>query len=132
MKILQKYVMKKEFLEVEKAYWNAIEKEDFDTIKKMTHFPCIVAGRQGTQALDEAAYKKMMDAGKDHKLKVLEISQTNIETVGNTVFIGYLIEIEHTVNTEKNTGKYACTSAWVKEGNEWKCVLHTESDLAKP
>ena len=122
--------MQNEILELEKTYWNAIENQDFDVIKKLTHFPCIVAGRKGVQALEETVFKQMMDAGNKHQLKVVEILQENIEIINETTAaIGYLIEIENKFEYEKTTQKYACTSAWVKEQGKWKCVLHTESDL---
>ena len=122
--------MQNEILELEKTYWNAIENQDFDVIKKLTHFPCIVAGRKGVQALEETVFKQMMDAGNKHQLKVVKILQENIEIINETTAaIGYLIEIKNKGENEKTTQKYACTSAWVKENGEWKCVLHTESDL---
>lgn len=122
--------MQNEILELEKQYWNAIEKQNFDVIKKLTHFPCIVAGRKGVQALEEDVFKQMMSGGNEHQLKILEILQPSIEIINETTAtIGYLVKIESKINNQNTTQNYACTSAWVKEKGEWKCVLHTESDL---
>jgi len=122
--------MENQILELEKKYWKAMETRDFNTVKTLTHFPCIVAGKDGVRSVDEPSFKKMFDSGEGRQLKVLNISDAESEIIGeDNAIIGYLIELEYGVDGQKSSGKCACTSTWVKENNNWICAMHTESDL---
>jgi len=122
--------MENQILELEKKYWKAMETRDFNTVKTLTHFPCIVAGKDGIRSVDEPSFKKMFDSGEGRQLKVLNISDAESEIIGeDNAIIGYLIELEYGVDGQKSSGKCACTSTWVKENNNWICAMHTESDL---
>jgi len=122
--------MENQILELEKKYWKAMETRDFNTVKTLTHFPCIVAGKDGVRSVDEPSFKKMFDSGEGRQLKVLNISDAESEIIGkDNAIIGYIIELEYGVDGQKSSGKCACTSTWVKENNNWICAMHTESDL---
>lgn len=118
-------------LDLEKKYWKAMESRDFDTLKILTHFPCIVAGKDGVRSVDEATFKKMFESGEGRQLKVLNISEAETQTIGDSAIIAYLIELEYTMEGQQSSGKCACTSTWVKNNNNWVCAMHTESDLIK-
>ncbi|ETZ23805.1 nuclear transport factor 2 family protein [Pedobacter sp. V48] len=121
--------MENQILELEKKYWKAMETRDFDTVKTLTHFPCIVAGKDGVRSVDEPSFKKMFDSGAGRQLKVLNISDAESEILGGSAVIAYIIELEYGIDGQKSSGKCACTSTWVKENNNWICAMHTESDL---
>jgi hypothetical protein len=124
--------MENQILELEKKYWKAMETRDFDTVKTLTRFPCIVAGKDGVRSVDETSFKKMFDSGEGRELKVLNISAAESEIIGeNSAIVAYLIELEYGAEDQKSSGKCACTSTWVKENNNWVCAMHTESDLRK-
>jgi len=123
--------MENQILELEKKYWNAMESRDFDTVKSLTHFPCIVAGKDGVRSVDEATFKKMFESGKDRQLKVLDISDAEIQIIGGSAIIAYLIELQYTMEGQQSSGKCACSSTWVKDNENWICAMHTESDLKK-
>lgn len=124
--------MENQILELEKKYWKAMENHDFDTVKSLTRFPCIVAGREGVRSVDEASFKKMFDSGEGRQLKVLNITGAESQIIGeSTAVVAYLITLEYSINGQKSSGECACTSTWVKENHNWVCALHTESDLKK-
>jgi len=123
--------MENQMLDLEKKYWKAMESRDFDTLKILTHFPCIVAGKDGVRSVDEATFKKMFESGEGRQLKVLNISEAETQTIGDSAIIAYLIELEYTMEGQQSSGKCACTSTWVKNNNNWVCAMHTESDLIK-
>ncbi|MFA4870175.1 MAG: nuclear transport factor 2 family protein [Pedobacter sp.] len=124
--------MENQILELEKRYWNAMENRDFDTVKKLTRFPCIIAGKDGIRSVDEATFKKMFDSGDGSGLKVLNISEPQADVISKScAIIAYLVELEYGVQDPKPSGKCACTSTWVKEDFTWVCAMHTESDLNK-
>ncbi|HMR84796.1 MAG TPA: nuclear transport factor 2 family protein [Niabella sp.] len=119
--------MKNEMIQLEKKYWDAMNRQDYETVKELTKFPCIVAGKQGVMSVDEPTYKKMFEQGKGKEIKVKDISDEQIEMGEDHALIAYLIEL----NYDGTNMKCACTSTWVKENEKWLCAMHTESDLEK-
>ncbi|MCH5687966.1 hypothetical protein LWM68_29085 [Niabella sp. W65] len=78
-----------------------MENHDYDTVKSLTRFPCIVAGKNGIRSVDEASFKAMFDSGAGANLKVVNISGVEAQLIGgNGAIIAYLIEIG-----EKTTSK---------------------------
>lgn len=124
--------METQILELEKKYWKGMEAGNFEIVKDLTRFPCIVAGKDGVRSVDEETFKKMFDSGKSRQLKILNISGAETQTIkGNTAILAYLIELEYHVDEQRSSGKCACTSTWVNENGNWVCAMHTESDLRK-
>lgn len=124
--------MENQILELEKKYWKAMENHDFKTVKNLTHFPCITAGRAGVRSVDETSFQMMFESGVDKQMKILDISDVQSQTIdGNAAIIAYIIELEYATDGQKSALKCACTSTWVKENEEWVCAMHTESDLKK-
>lgn len=118
-------VMDNELLELEKKYWDGMASHDYETVKNLTKFPCIVAGKRGIMLVDEPAYKKMFEQGGGKTMKVNGISDEQIQMGRDHGMIGYLIGLDY----DGKLMKCACTSTWVKENGQWLCAMHTESDL---
>lgn len=119
--------MKNEILDLEKKYWDAMFNKDYETVRKLTKFPCIVAGKQGVMSVDEPGFKKMFEQGGGTKMKVKSVSDEQVQTGADHAMIGYLIELDY----DGKVMKCACTSTWIKENGSWACAMHTESDLEK-
>ena len=60
--------METEIFALEKKYWTAMENRDYNTVKSLTHFPCIIAGKDGVHSIDEPSFKKMFDSGEGRQL----------------------------------------------------------------
>lgn len=124
--------MEMQIIELEKKYWQAMENHDYETVKKLTHFPCIIAGKSGLQSVDESMFKKMFESVDGDKIKVLRIFDTETRLLTeNTAVTAYLIELGMTDDKQNKTMKCACTSTWIKENNNWVCALHTETELSE-
>ena len=124
-------IMETQIIELEKKYWQGMENHDYETVKNLTHFPCIIAGKTGLQSVDEATFKKMFESADGNKIKVLNIS--NVETqllAENTAVTAYQIELEMADDKRNTPMKCVCTSTWIKENNNWVCALHTETELS--
>lgn len=117
--------MKSEIFDLEKKYWDAMAGKDYETVRSLTKFPCIVAGKQGVRSVDEPDFKKMFEQGSTKTMKVKGISDEQVQTGEDHAVIGYLIELDY----DGHSMKCACTSTWVKENGAWVCAMHTESDL---
>ncbi|SMC89544.1 nuclear transport factor 2 family protein [Pedobacter africanus] len=124
--------MKNQILDLEKKYWKAMENHDFDTVRSLTRFPCIVAGKNGVRSVDEPSFKKMFDSAEGNQLKVLSISETESEIIGEDIaVVAYLVELAYSAKGQGSTEKCVCTSTWVKQQDSWVCAMHTESELKK-
>lgn len=119
--------MRSEIIELEKQYWAAMSEKDYETVKDLTKFPCIVAGKKGVMSVDEPAFKKMFEQGSGRKMQVKNISDEQVQTGEDHAMIAYLIELDY----DGNPMTCACTSTWINEDGEWVCAMHTESDLEK-
>ncbi|MEN2487989.1 DUF4440 domain-containing protein [Flavobacterium sp. B11] len=124
--------MEGQIIELEKKYWHGVENNNYETVRNLTLFPCIVAGKNGIQSISEADFKNMFDSGQTNKIKVLNIYDVKEKLIAeNTAVIGYRLDFEIADQNPKMPIKCVCTSTWIKENNKWGCVMHTETELEK-
>ncbi|CAM3549574.1 DUF4440 domain-containing protein [Flavobacterium chungbukense] len=122
--------METDIFELEKKYWQGMENHKYETVKNLTSFPCIIAGKNGVHEVDETNFKKMFESGDGDKIKVLGFSDVKSQLfMGTTGIIAYIIELQDT--KQNKTMKCACTSTWIQENNNWTCALHTEAELSE-
>lgn len=120
-----RFIMETEIFNLEKKYWDAMANQDYETVKSLTKFPCIVAGKQGIMKVDETAYKKMFEQGSGKAIQIKQITNEEITQEDSCAWIAYLIEMDY----NGTLMKCVCTSTWVKEHNKWLCAMHTECDF---
>lgn len=124
--------MKDQIIELERKYWDGMANLDYEIVKNLTYFPCIVASKDGVNQIDEPTYKKYFDMGQGMKMKIKGLTDAVVELFSKSfATIGYLIEIEVDNQGEIRNSKCVCTSTWILENGDWKCVMHTESDYVK-
>lgn len=122
--------MNSNILKLEKKYWEGMAEKNFETVKNLTYFPCIVAGKSGAQSVDESTFKKMFESGNDKQLKVQDISNVEVQVINeNTAVIAYIITIAYSADGKKSLNNCVCSSTWIMENGNWLCALHTETDL---
>lgn len=119
--------MKHEISELERKYWNGMAASDYETVRNLTKFPCIVAGKHGVMSVDEPGYKKMFEQGGGREMAVKSISEEQVAAGADHALIAYVIELDY----NGKSMKCACTSTWLKEGGQWLCAMHSESDIEK-
>lgn len=117
--------MENEILNLEKKYWAAMAGQDYETVKSLTNFPCIVAGKKGVRLVDEPAFRNMFQQGASKKLTVKGITGEQIQKGEDHAMIAYVIELDY----EASVMKCVCTSTWLKQNGNWVCAMHTECDL---
>lgn len=103
--------METQIIELEKKYWHGMENHDYETVKNLTGFPCIIAGKNGVQTVNEAKFKKMFESGDGDKIQVLNFSDIEAQLVAeNTAIIAYVIALGIADNKQKAPMKCVCTS----------------------
>lgn len=118
--------METQIIELEKKYWRGMEDHDYETVKNLTRFPCIVAGKNGVRSVDEPQFKAMFESGAGAQYKVIDISGVASQIIDETAVIAYEIEIGV---RDSQPMKCACTSTWIKQDDGWRCALHSETEL---
>lgn len=122
--------METHILELEKEYWQAMESRDYETVKRLTRFPCLVAGKYGIRKVDEPSFKSMFNSSENMDLRVIDISAVHAQQINTqTAIIAYQIQQEYRIDGQNSRFNCACTSTWVKENKEWLCAMHTETEL---
>src|SRR5204863_4429962 len=55
--------IKAELLKCERDYWQSIKDQNPEAARRLTDFPCIIAGAQGVATMDEKTFGAMMNGG---------------------------------------------------------------------
>lgn len=118
--------MKNQILDLEKAYWTGMANHDYEAVKSLTKFPCIVASNKGVMNVDEPSYQQIFEQGADKKLSVENISNEQITLGADHAMIAYQIDLNY--DGKKST--CICTSTWIKEDDKWRCAMHTETPVS--
>jgi hypothetical protein len=121
-----------QILDLENQFWQSMIDKDAEAGVRLTADPCIVAGAQGVSRIDSKTFAKMVEHG-NWVLHDYEFSDVKVERVTDDVaVIAYKVRENLTVDGKKLTLEAADASTWVRDGDGWKCALHTESVLGDP
>jgi len=116
---------------LEKDFWQSMVEKDADRAATMIADPSLVTGPSGTMRMDPKRYKKLTQEG-DWELDKFEFSDVDvIFPTDDTAIIAYKVHQTGSMKGEKMDLNCADSSTWVREGNEWKCALHTETIIGE-
>ena len=117
-----------EILDLERRYWEAMRTRDVRTAVSLTDFPCLIAGASGVRSVDQASYEKMMSGAswRIHQFEIEDGAQVR-QLTDDVAVIVYKIREEMTVDGKPVTLQAADSSVWVRQGDGWRCAMHTES-----
>ena len=119
----------KTLIALENRFWQSLLDQDADAALELLNEPSVMVSSHGAMKFDHAAYRQMAEKGA-MVLKKFELSDMEVVFPNDTTaLITY-----HVTQTMVPRGKSAAstqkmndTSTWVKAGDEWKCVMHTET-----
>ena len=118
---------KRELIELEKQYWNAIKERDSSTATSLSDDPCVLVGAQGVGEVDKATLGKILDGAK-HELKDFVFSDVHLRQVSDDVVaVAYKIHEDLLVDGEPVKLEAFDSSVWVRRDGKWVCAVHTES-----
>ena len=125
--------LKKELLDLEAQYWQAIKDKDVDAAMRLTDDPCIVAGAHGVGSINKQAMIDMMKnapytlrdftLGEDAQVRLLR---------DDVAILAYKVREELTVDGKPVTLEAADSSTWVRRDGRWLCALHAEALAGDP
>ncbi len=121
-----------EITALEQRFWQTMITRDVATATDLLAEKCVVAGAQGTAAIDRASFGNMLAHGQ-WTLHDYSFSAVNVlQPAPDVAVIGYKVREKLTVDGTPLEMEAADTSTWVRQDGKWRCVLHSESVLGDP
>ena len=116
---------------LEKDFWQSMVDKDADRAVTMIADECLITGPQGTMRSDPADYKRMTEQG-EWELDQFEFSDVQvIFPQEDTAIIAYNVHQTGSMKGQEMDLNCADSSTWVRDGDEWKCALHTETIIGE-
>ena len=116
---------------LEKTFWQSMVDKDADKAMTMIADECLITGPMGTMRSDPEDYKRMTEVG-DWELDKFEFSDVQvIFPADDTAIIAYKVHQTGTMKDQPMDLNCADSTTWVRDGNRWKCALHTEAIIGE-
>jgi hypothetical protein len=119
-------------IELEKKFWQSMVDQDADTAIDMLSEPALMVSSHGAMKFDHAGYRSMAEKGPmvvtDFELSDMEVLMPS----DSTAILTYRVR-QTVAPREAGADQHATTqdmldsSTWVREGQGWRCVMHTET-----
>jgi hypothetical protein len=122
-----------ELVDLETRFWQSLVDQDADTALRLLSEPALMVSSHGAMSFDHDAYRKIAVQGKTI-VTSFEFSDMKITFPNaNTAILTYGVKqaVQPRGEGESTVEEMNDSSTWVKAGKEWKCVMHTESPVAK-
>jgi hypothetical protein len=123
----------KTLIDLETKFWQSMVDQDTDVALELLSEPALMVSSQGAMKFDHDGYRKMAENG-SWELKSFELS--NVQVVfpnDSTAVITYVVKQKVTERgkASNNIEQMNDTSTWIKVGDEWRCVIHTETPAGR-
>ncbi len=119
----------KTLIDLENKFWQAIVDQDPDTATELLTEPALMVSSHGAMKFDHAGYRKMAEKGSmvltSYKLSDINVVFPNDSTAVLTYHVKQ--EVSQRGNGKSTVQEMNDTSTWVKDGDDWRCVVHTET-----
>jgi ketosteroid isomerase-like protein len=120
---------KQTIIDLEKKFWDTMVSKDADAATDMMAKTSIVTGPQGVAQISRGDFNKMMEEGKwtleSYKFSDVQVIFPNRDTA----VIAYRVRQKGTMGGKPYDMEAADASTWTKSGEEWLCVMHSETML---
>lgn len=119
----------KTLIDLENRFWQAIVDQDADTATDMLTEPALMVSSHGAMQFDHDGYRQMATKG-SMVLKSFELSDMKVVFPNDdTAVLTYHVKQNMAQRGENGTALQEMndSSTWIRSGNRWLCVMHTES-----
>lgn len=123
---------KQAIIDLEKKFWDTMVTKDADAATEMMAKKSIVTGPQGVSEISRGDFNKMI---KESKWTLDSYRFSDVQVIfpnESTAVIGYKVKQKGTMDGKPYDMEAADVSTWAKSGNEWLCVMHSETALNNP
>ncbi|MET0165653.1 MAG: nuclear transport factor 2 family protein [Vicinamibacterales bacterium] len=122
----------KTLIDLEKKFWQSMVDQDTDAALSMLNQPALMVSAHGPLKFDHAGYRKMAEEGSmvltKFRLRDMDVVFPN----DTTAILTYRVTQDVAPRGSSKaaaTQEMADTSTWVRGGDGWRCVMHTETPL---
>ena len=117
-------------IDLETRFWQSMVDQDTDTALQLLHQPSLMVSSQGSMKFDHEAYRKMAEQG---SMVVTSFELSDVEVVlptETTAIVTYHVRqaVAPRKGGEVTTQEMNDSSTWIQVGNDWQCVMHTETE----
>jgi ketosteroid isomerase-like protein len=116
-------------IDLEQRFWQSMVDHDVDTALQMLCEPALMVSSHGALKFDRAGYRKMAEQG-PYVLSGFELSDMQVVFPNETTAVLTYHARQKVTPRGKAEGvvqEVNDTSTWIKTGDSWKCVMHTET-----
>ena len=119
-----------EIRRLESAFWQSLVDRDADAATAMLAPEALMVSSHGTMRFDPGQYAKMLSDPK-HGLLEYSLSDMDVLFAGDDVAIAtYRAHQKSEMDGRVLEQDVVDSSTWVRGDGSWKCVAHTESEVA--
>jgi hypothetical protein len=122
-----------QIVDLETRFWQSMVDQDVDTSLGLLSQPAVMVSSHGAMKFDHAGYRKMATQG-SMIVTAFEFSDLKVTFPNpSTAILTYSVKqtVKPRGKGEAEVEEMNDSSTWVKAGNDWKCVMHTESPVQK-
>ncbi len=119
---------------LERKFWQAIVDEDAQTAIDLLTEPALMVSSHGAMKFDHATYRRMAEQG-TMTVKSFELSDMeSVFPAEHTAVLTYRVRqvLVPRDGSEEIVQQMTDSSTWVRDGDRWQCVMHTETPVGDP
>ena len=120
---------KQQIIDLETRFWQSMKDKDVPTAQAMIADDCLVTGPMGTMRVDPVKYGQLT---RDGQWTLDEFKFSDVDVIFPTDDVAVIAYKVHQTGELKDRPMdihAADSTTWVRDGNSWKCALHTETIL---
>lgn len=118
---------------LEKKFWQSMVDNDTDTAVGLLNDPAFMVSSHGSMKFDHAGYRQMAEQGtmviRSYEFRDMEATFMNDDMAVLSYEVHQVLSPRG--KSEKIEQDMLDTSTWVREGSQWRCVMHTEAPAAR-
>ena len=127
------HTTEQKLVDLETRFWQSLVEQDADTAVGLLSEPALMVSSHGAMKFDHDGYRKMADQG-SMVVASFELADMQV-TLPNpaTAILTYRVKqgVKPRGKGESTVEEMNDSSTWIRTGNDWKCVMHTESPVYK-
>jgi hypothetical protein len=119
-------------IDLEHKFWQSIVDQDTETALELLTEPALMVSEHGAMKFDHAGYRRMAEQG-TQVVTSFELSDVDVVCPNDdTAVLTYRVKqaLAPRGKSQSQGGSVQemnDTSTWVRSGDAWKCVMHTEA-----
>lgn len=124
-------------VDLEKRFWQSLVDQDADAALNLLAEPAVMVSAHGSMQFDHAGYRKMLEQGSmvltSFELSDMDVVFPNADTAILTYHAKQAVATRG--RSDQTVQEMNDSSTWIRAGQAWKCVMHTETpakDAAAP